>query len=221
MTTSVTKAHILWNKIPSPHICESRLMVSWLQLASIRMTECTTSFRCNGHSESFIGAPTGQLELDQLHLFNKNTNRCVCLSHNCNVALPLNFKTASDKLWQVKQIFKLFAAGWFWRLWLYHIILCFPLDKYDFCIVAGKYPEYLSFEDTNHRDLHYSVCDQIHLTLALHPAYHFLPAGSCIICTGLAAVEFPPKHLMFMIRFPLPDELIALSSIYLFPHPGN
>lgn len=99
--------------------------------------------------------------------------------------------------------------------------IVFPIGQIQFLHCFEKYPEYLSFEDTNHRDLYYSVCDQSHLTLALHPAYHFLPAGSSIIYTGLATVEFPPKHLMFMIRFPLPDELIALSSIYLFSHPGN
>lgn len=123
-------------------------MVSLLQLASIRMTECTTSFCCNGHSESFIGAPTGQLELDQLHLFNKNTNRCVCLSHNCSVVFPLNFKTPSDKLWRLKQIFgrsPSFRRGLILKIMAVSHNIVFPIGQVQFLHCFEKYREYLRF----------------------------------------------------------------------------
>lgn len=57
----------------------------------------TTSFCCGWYSESFIGAQIGKSELDQLHLFNNSTDRCVCLGHSYN-AVPILFQGI---FWQI------------------------------------------------------------------------------------------------------------------------
>lgn len=79
----------------------------------------------------------------------------------------------------------------------------------------------LCFEDTNHRDLYYSVYGQRPLNVS-HPAYHVLPAGSCIIYTALATVEFPWKHFNVYDLFPFTRRGNCIFFyLFIFSTPGT